>query len=192
MKEINYKEDIKLLLSEGINFLEFKTEILDINNMNLINMKFEDYISNNIPLIASERITYMLNDTQFSSYVKNIVSIFNQINQFINDKYLLFTKDKLVSIREFKDIFNEYCNMLKNNLELEDFREMFIGWCEDGNIFYERAERKMITLHSAGIEVILMKELSQKLDKYTNKLYENNEIIENKFDKRNEVEDERK
>lgn len=188
MKNICNNENIQLLIKEGINYLENKIELLDSDNKELKSIKFKEFIEKNVPLIGWEKIKKMSEDNQLSIYVKNIINTIDRLSLFISEKYGEAIKDKLVNSNEFKEVFNEYCNMINNNIELGELHEMFEEWCADGEIFYDKAEKKLISNHSAGVEVLLMKHYSEKLDEFTKELCQNIEKIEECINKEEENE----
>lgn len=188
MKKIYSKDNIKLIIGEGINYLESKIDLLDIDNKHLKDMKCKEYIEKNSPLIAVETISKMFDDSLLSSYIGNIFKIFDELSLFINEKYEKAIQYKLVSSKELMDVFNEYCNMLKNSIELGNPHEMFQGWCAKGAIFYSRVEEKLISNHSAGIEVLLMKHYSERLDEFTEELSRNIKQIEKNMNEEEENE----
>lgn len=181
-------ESIELLMKEGINYLDSKIELLDSKNKYLQDMKFNEFIEKNASLIAGEEIRKLFINSRLSCYALNITNIFDELSMFINEKYEKAMQHKLASSKELKDIFKEYCNMLKKNIAIGELHEMFEEWCADGEIFYSRVEEKKISNHSAGIEVLLMKHYSEQLDKFTEELCRNIEQIEKNVNEEEENE----
>lgn len=179
----NDKDNIELLLYEGIEFLNSQIDRFELGNDNK-NNTLKDYILKYSPLSTSERIDKMLKGDKNNIY-EEVISVFNNINNFMYDKKEILNIKKMATVKELQILFNEYTNMLESNLNFEDLDESFLGWCEGGEVFYTHEPK--ISDHSIGICTLLMNHYAEKLDSFTYKL---SEIYENEIEKEKNEESE--
>jgi len=125
------------------------------------------YIEKNTPLIASESISKILNKEIYTTKVKKLADTFTNIKGYMQSKEKEIKNNKQCTIKELQDVFTDYTNMLANNLDNFDLHESLEGWTEDGTIYNTRAEDKIISFHTAGIETLLLNHFSEDLDKFT-------------------------
>lgn len=163
MKKI---EDVKLLINEGIEFLD--STVGRLNASEKIQLKdFNEYIKRFSQVSAQERLDYFCNSEKTNEEAKKITETFNNIANYFKEQYSKHIYNKQVSIEEFKAVCVQYVNMLTNNLSLGDLRESFTGWCADGEVFYDTPN---LSEHSKSICCLVMKHLEEKLDSFTNTL----------------------
>lgn len=180
------KEEVKMIFSQGLNYLSSQIELLDSDNLQLKNLTFLEYVEKNSPQICSENIREKLNNEELKEYITEISEIFTNIKEYFQKFSNSKIKLKICNIKEIQDVFNDYVDMLVNNLENLDLRETFLGWLEDGAVYNTRAEDKIISTHTAGIEILLAKHFEEKLDNFTERLSNVfNQLLE-KSDKSNE------
>ena len=115
----NDKDNIELLLYEGIEFLNSQIDRFELGNDNK-NNTLKDYILKYSPLSTSERIDKMLKGEKKNIY-EEVISVFNNINNFMYDKKEILNIKKMATDKELQILFNEYTNMLESNLNFEDF-----------------------------------------------------------------------
>lgn len=180
-------ENVKMLMDEGIEFLRFSIDVFETENQKLKNFHCKEYINENSPLIANELINKMLDNTSIKEYTENILNTFDNIKEYMYEKFETFKNSKNVRIEEIKDVFNEYCNMLENNVKEPSIYEIFTGWCEDGDVFYNRMEENKANKVRAEISEILMNHFEDKLNDFTIELDHN--ISEIEIEEQEEEED---
>lgn len=168
---MNVKEDVKLLINEGIEFLD--STVGRLNASEKIQLKdFNEYIKRFSQVSVQERLDYFCNSEKTKEEAKIITETFNNIANYMKEQYSNIYNKKITP-KEFKVVCVQYINMLTNNLSLDNLRESFSDWCEDGNVFYFDEN---LSKHSQGICCLVMKHLEEKLDSFTNILadtYEN-------------------
>ncbi len=165
---MNVKEDVKLLINEGIEFLD--STVGRLNASEKIQLKdFNEYIKRFSQVSAQERLDYFCNSEKTKEEAKKITETFNSISNYLKEQHSkhLYGYGNMFTEKEFKIVCIQYINMLTNNLQLNDLRESFIGWCEDGNVFYFDED---LSKDSQEKCCILMKHLEEKLDSFTNTL----------------------
>lgn len=161
------KENIKIFFNEGINYLQFQIDLLAEDNEQLKDYTYMQYIKKNAPLIVNELVSNTLRKADFSQKITKLSDIFTNIKEYIQVKTKDIEKNQLYRIENLQDIFRDYTDMLSNNLDSFDLHETFKGWTEDGTIYNTRADDKIISSHTAGIETLLATHFSEELDHFT-------------------------
>lgn len=174
---MNLKEELELLIEEGIDFLDSTVGRLRASDK--IQLKdFEQYIRRFTPVIVKEKLDYFCNSEKTKIQAGKIIEQFNNIANYFKEQYSKYINSKMITGQEFQIVCVQYINMLTNNLGLGDLRESFIGWCENGDVFYTN---KYLSEHSQGICCLVMKQLEEKLDSFTNRLADiHEELCKNK------------
>ncbi len=165
MKKI---ENVKLLIHEGIEFLD--STIGRLNASEKIQLKdFNEYIKRFSPLMVNEQIDYFCNSKKTKEGASIIKEQFNNIANYIKEQYSkhLYGYGNMFTKEEFEIVCFQYVNMLTNNLEVNNLRENFTGWCADGEVFDDTPN---LSEHSKEMCCLIMKHLEEKLDSYTNTL----------------------
>lgn len=161
------KEDIKTFFNEGINYLQFQIDLLAEKNEYLKGYTYMQYIEKNAPLIVNELVSSTMYKSNFSEKITKLANIFTNIKGYIQLKARDIEKNKLYAIENLQDVFRDYTDMLLNNLDNFDLHETFNGWTEDGTIYNTRVDDNIISLHTAGIETLLLNHFSGDLDNFT-------------------------
>lgn len=172
MKEI---EDVKLLIHEGIEFLD--STIGRLNASDKIQLKdFNEYIKRFSQVSAQERLDYFCNNEKTKETSKEIIGQFNSIANYMKEQFSkhIYGYGNMFTKEEFEIVCVQYVNMLTNNLDSNDLRESFAGWCEDGDVFYNIEN---FSEHSKEMCQIIMKHLEEKLDLFTYSLTDKFEEI---------------
>lgn len=161
---MNIKEDLELLIHEGIEFLD--STIGRLNASDKIQLKdFNEYIKRFSQVSVQKRLDYFCNNEK----TKEIIGQFNSIANYMKEQYSkhIYGYGNIVTKEEFEIVCVQYVNMLTNNLQLNDLRESFTGWCADGEVFYNTPN---LSEDSKSICCFVMKHLEEKLDSFTNTL----------------------
>lgn len=160
------KENIELLIIEGINYLNSQLSSLEFKTKK-INCTFKDYIKKYASLIVNERINNMLKNNEKNSY-KKIIETFNQINSYMSSKIT----NKKENNKALLIVFSQYTSMLENNLKIDsNLEENFQDWCENGNVFFLFKDSEKYSEQFKKECMSLMKQAGKDLDNYTNILF---------------------
>lgn len=70
MKNIN-EDNIKIIFSEGINYLQFQIELLKEENANLKSYSYMQYVKKNAPVMVNDIFSKILKDNIISEKSQN-------------------------------------------------------------------------------------------------------------------------
>ena len=172
------KENIELLINEGINYLNsqlsnFKLKEKETNNT------FKDYMEKTSP---NKEIYYKFKNSEENNYEK-VIDTINQINSYMYNK----KTDKEETNKALQIVFYQYTNMLESNLTIDsNLEESFRDWCENGDVFYLLEDSEKLSEPFKELCCNLMQQTEKDLDNYTNIL---SEIYEEEKGKNEESEE---